>query len=86
MRLYDLSIAMGIPGEFDNPEFISALDRITKACKDAGKFTMIYTGNRQSAVKYFKNGFDSVAYSMDAAFLVNECRNEIKNIKEGISL
>lgn len=79
---YDLSIAMGIPGEFDNPEFVSALDRILKACKNAGKFTMIYTGNRQSAIKYFKNGFDSVAYSMDAAFLVNECKREINTIKE----
>lgn len=81
---YDLSIAMGIPGEFDSPQFVSALNRITEACKNAKKFTMIYTGNRQSAINYLQKGFDSVAYSMDAAFLVNECRNEMKAIREGI--
>ncbi len=81
---YDLSIAMGIPGEFDNPEFVAALSRILKACREAGKFTMIFTANRTAAIKYFKNGFDSVAYSMDAAFLVNACRNEMNAIRDEI--
>ncbi len=81
---YDLSIAMGIPGEFDNPAFVAALNRILKACREAGKFTMIFTANRAAAIKYFKNGFDSVAYSMDAAFLVNECRNEMNAIRDEI--
>lgn len=79
---YDLSIAMGIPGEFEKPEFVSALNRILNACRKAGKFTMIFTGNRQAAVDYFQKGFDSVAYSMDAAFLVNECRKEMTSIRE----
>ena len=81
---YDLSISMGIPGEFDNPVFVAALKRISNACEKAGKFTMIFTGDRSSAIDYFKNGFDSVAYSMDAAFLINECRKEIGAIKETV--
>lgn len=79
---YDLSIAMGIPGEFDHPRFLAALTRIIDACRKAGKFSMIFTGNRSAAVDYFKKGFDSVAYSMDAAFLVNGCRNEMSAIKD----
>ena len=39
---YDLSVAMGIPTQFDKPEFKAALERILKAVKDAGKFTIIY--------------------------------------------
>ena len=81
---YDLSIAMEIPGEFDNPMFVAALKRITEACKKAGKFTMIFTGDRSSVINYFKSGFDSVAYSMDAAFLVNECRREMDTIHDMI--
>ncbi len=81
---YDLSIAMGIPGEFDNPEFVAAVDRITKACKNAGKFTMIYTGSVRSAIDYFRAGFDTVAYSMDAAFLINGCRDATAAIREAV--
>lgn len=81
---YDLSIAMGIPGEFDNPAFVTALNHILKACREAGKFTMIFTANRTAAINYFKNGFDSIAYSMDAAFLVNKCRNEMNAIRDEI--
>ena len=32
---YDLSVAMGIPTQFDKPEFKAALERILKAVKDA---------------------------------------------------
>ena len=81
---YDLSIAMGIPGEFSNPKFLAALDRIIQACRKAGKFTMIFTGNQQAAIDYLINGFDSVSYSMDAAFLVNGCRNEMNALRNGI--
>ncbi len=79
---YDLSIAMGIPGEFENPRFVDALKRIGEACRNAGKFTMIFAGNRAAVVDYFKNGFDSVAYSMDAAFLVKECRREVNAVHD----
>lgn len=82
---YDLSISMGIPGEFDNPVFVAALKRIANACEKAGKFTVIFTGDRSSAIDYFKSGFDSVAYSMDAAFLINECRKEIGAIKKTVN-
>ena len=82
---YDLSIAMGIPGEFDNPKFIAAIKRINEACKKAGKFTMIFTADSKAVVNHFKNGFDSVAYSMDAAFLINECRREMSCIRDSIT-
>ncbi len=81
---YDLTIAMGIPGNFEHPDFIAALSRIVAACRKEEKFAMIFTGNRSAAVEYFKKGFDSVAYSMDAAFLVNGCRNEIGSIRDMI--
>jgi len=34
---YDLSFDMGIPGQFDHPKFLKALDRIEKGTKAAGK-------------------------------------------------
>ena len=34
---YDLSTAMGIPGQFDHPDFLAALRRIQAVCQAAGK-------------------------------------------------
>ena len=49
---FDLSISMGMPGQFDHPEFQKAIDRILGACKDAGKLCMIFTGSPEEAKSY----------------------------------
>ncbi|MBQ6582483.1 MAG: hypothetical protein IJH77_01510, partial [Mogibacterium sp.] len=40
---YDLSVCMGIPGQFDKTEFREAVQRILRACKDAGKLCVMFT-------------------------------------------
>ena len=79
---YDLSIGMGKPAQFNDPEFLQAVARVLKACKDAKKFSFIYTGDNLSAKKYFTQGFDGVAVNFDAAIFINAYRAIIKEIKE----
>lgn len=79
---FDLSISMGIPGDFKNPRMIAAFERILKACKAAGKFTMIFTGNEDWIKDYYAMGFDMVTYGMDAGILVNGFRNLVKKVHE----
>lgn len=67
---FDLSVAMGIPLEFDNPGFKAALARILAACKAAGKPSMIYAGTIEDAKTDFAMGFDSVTYNQDAPLLI----------------
>lgn len=62
---FDLSISMGIPGQFDAPEFSEAVDKILAACKQAGKLCMIFTTSTADARKYIEKGFDAVANSID---------------------
>ena len=71
---YDLSTAMGIPGEFDKPEFREAVRHIQAVCAAAKKPTLIFAGTEQAAREDFALGYDSVAYSMDAMLLVNACK------------
>ncbi|WMJ77276.1 MULTISPECIES: HpcH/HpaI aldolase family protein [unclassified Sedimentibacter] len=68
---YDLSISMGIPGQFDADKFKKALIRIVAACKKANKPVMIYANDMKSASKNFDMGFDSVAVSSDIAILTS---------------
>ena len=81
---FDLSISMGIPGQFEKPEFQEALARVHQACQDAGKFSMIFTGNAAAVAEHFNAGFDSVAFGLDAALLVNAYRSALAEIKKNI--
>lgn len=78
---YDLSISMGKPAQFDDPEFIDAIARILKACKDAGIFSFIYTGSNAAAKQYFSDGFDGVAIGMDVSILINGYKTLIKEVR-----
>ena len=71
---FDLSTAMGMPGEFDRPEFQETLRHIQAVCRAAGKPSMIFAGSVEAARVDFAMGYDSVAYSMDASLLIEACR------------
>lgn len=62
---YDLSIAMGKPAQFDNPELIEAIQLILETCRKAGKYSFIYGGTPEKVSQYFADGFQGVTYSMD---------------------
>lgn len=81
---YDLSIAMGMPGEFDRPEFQAALDRIVTACHENHKFCIIYAGVIENAAAFFKRGYDSVAYNVDTAILIEAYRDRVAQLRSMI--
>lgn len=62
---WDLSVCMGIPKQFDAPVFQAAVRRILKACKDAGKISIIYTNTVEESRKYLAMGFDAVCNTAD---------------------
>ncbi|MDO4555465.1 MAG: aldolase/citrate lyase family protein [Lachnospiraceae bacterium] len=80
----DLSVAMGIPGQFDNPDFLKALERIIRAVRAAGKFTMIYCDSTKTAVKRLEAGFDSATINMDISFYVQALNQCVKDVKDNI--
>ena len=79
---YDLSISMGIPGEFAKPEFQAAIDRIVAACKNAGKFCIMFAGSEAAVVAGYKRGIDAMAYSLDAALFIESMRERVKAVRE----
>lgn len=78
---FDLSISMGIPGEFDNPEFLKAIDKILSTCKKYNKISSVFTGRFDDIDKYYKQGFDIVTYSLDANILVDGFKNIVSTVK-----
>jgi len=78
---YDLSISMGIAGQFKNPDFVKAIERIQKACRVAGKPLFIYTVSAEAASAYFERGFEGVAFSTDLAIYIEGFRSALRQIK-----
>lgn len=77
---YDLSTAMGIPGDFTSPEFIKAVHEVTNACHRNNKFVMIYCDNAAKAREYFSMGIDSAAISLDICVMVEGYRKIVSDI------
>ncbi len=81
---YDLSIDMGIAGEFDNPKFITAINKIIDACKKNNKMLINFAGDTDTAIKYFNDGFDAILFGIDIIMYINNYKNALNVIKENI--
>ena len=53
---YDLSFTMGMPAEFDRPEFQAAVKKIFDICMDKGKSVGIFCDGTAQAEKYRSMG------------------------------
>lgn len=81
----DLSAALGRPGDFSNPEFNEAIDRILAACKAAGKPAFIWSGNEEDTQRRFEQGFNSVTYALEAVVMMNAFRELVQRMGTGVN-
>ena len=66
---FDLSCSMGIPGQFEHPDFIAALERVANAGKASGKPLARVVGTAEEGAEEFKRGFEIIAVSGDCWLL-----------------
>ena len=78
----DLSIDLGIPLQFESPLLLSAIERILKACKAAGKEAYIFAGSMRDAARWSAMGFDSVTYSLDASVFIQAFQSLVQEFRE----
>lgn len=80
---FDLSISMGIPGDFGNPTFQAALQRVLDVCHRNGKFCILFSGTAEGVADGFEKGYDSMTYTIDAALLIECFKEKISRIRKG---
>ena len=78
---FDLSISLGLPGDFENPVFLAAVDRILAACKAAGKYCLIFSTSTEKAREYLAHGFDGVAHNTDFTVFTEAFRAVVSEIR-----
>jgi 2-keto-3-deoxy-L-rhamnonate aldolase RhmA len=68
---YDLSCSMGIPGEFENPEFVKTIDRIIKTSSELNAVSgmHIVEPDKEELSKVIEAGYKFIAYSVDIRML-----------------
>ena len=77
----DLSITLGIPDQYDHPDYEAALREIISKCQAAGVPTLIHHQTVPLTVKWLQEGARFVLYSSDARSMHNAYRDEFGAIK-----
>ncbi len=62
---FDLSNFMGIPGQFQHPDFLAAVRRVVAAAKAHGKIAGFMVANEAWAQEYWRHGYRMLAYGVD---------------------
>ena len=75
---FDLSIAMGIPGVFDDPRMRAAEDRVLAACGEAGVAAGILVATPEIATTMAARGFRMIALGTDIGLYGDALRAAIR--------
>ncbi len=62
---FDLSASLGVPGEFEHPNFVAAIDAVAAACERHGKALGRLVPDVETGAAYHRKGFDFICYSGD---------------------
>ena len=79
---YDLSGSLGIPGEFNDPKVIEALERVKEGAKKTNMISGFHVVPPEpNQLKYkIDEGYRFLAYSLDTLFLAETCRSDLSII------
>ncbi len=79
---FDLTNSMGIPGQFDHPDYADAIMRVVEACNRHGKTAGFMASTPNVAIDYIERGFRAIAYSGDLWLYQTALRTGLHEIRE----
>jgi 4-hydroxy-2-oxoheptanedioate aldolase len=68
---FDLSIGLGIGGQFDHPEFLAALEQVVAGAKGAGKAAGILLQRPDQVAATIERGFSFIALGSDGGLVTS---------------
>jgi 2-keto-3-deoxy-L-rhamnonate aldolase RhmA len=80
---FDLSASLGIPGEFEHPKFLAAIERVVAACREHGKACGRLVPDVATGIDYWRRGFDFLCYSGDVWALGAAVKAGVDGIRAG---
>ncbi len=79
---FDLSCSLGAPGEFENPAFIDAIERVVAAGLTHGLALGRLTASVEEAQALYAQGFDTICYGLDCNLLRDAIASGLNEIRD----
>lgn len=79
--LFDLSKALGIPGDVDNPKVLDYLRVLTEKINDCGKFPGTITTSKEKITRFLDIGVKYIVHLVDCEMLRNSYSEVINEFK-----
>jgi 4-hydroxy-2-oxoheptanedioate aldolase len=80
----DLSHDLGIPGEFSNPRFVAALDRVAAAAAAHGKAAGMLLSDASEVPAYLARGYRFLGIGSDYGLLTKGARSQLAEARAAI--
>ena len=80
--LFDLSKALGIPGDVDNPKLLESLSQIVQRAKSCGKFVGTIATTPKNLDYFLKIGVMYLVYSVDCHVIRSAYASLVDSIKQ----
>ena len=81
----DMTISLGIPGQYDHPAFLKAFDKVLNACEKHGVALGFLPLDVPNALEMIDKGVRCIAYSADVFLFSNALKTDIQKIREYIA-
>jgi 4-hydroxy-2-oxoheptanedioate aldolase len=81
----DLSMILGIFGQFDHPDYLSAIKATAEAAKKANKICGVLLTNADQLPMYYELGYRFFSLGADSGFINTGARNTVKELNGMIS-
>ncbi len=78
---YDLSASLGHLGEVTHPEVVSAIERVTQACRAARLPLGIFGMSAEAVQPYIERGYTLITVSIDTVLLGNAARQLLAQLR-----
>jgi 2-keto-3-deoxy-L-rhamnonate aldolase RhmA len=79
---FDLTNSLGIPGQFTDPVYLDAVERVLAACERHGKSAGIMCGDVATGQAQLAQGFRALAYSGDLWLYQQALRQGLDTLRE----
>jgi 2-keto-3-deoxy-L-rhamnonate aldolase RhmA len=70
----DLSVSLGVPGDYTHPTFVAAVDRIIAVCRQRGKHVSCMAASPDAARVWLAKGVRIILYATDVMLLGSALR------------
>jgi 2-keto-3-deoxy-L-rhamnonate aldolase RhmA len=79
----DLSVSLGVPGDYAHPKFVAAVDRIIASCRQRGKHVSCMATTPEAARAWIAKGVRIILYATEVILLGGALRAGIEAARRG---